>query len=720
MLLKNFNKLRDIYPSILYVNWDILKLACIYHDLGKMNTKFQNKLGARLKDNNREIDEIYHNFLSVAFIPKKKLKDLYSEQDIKILYQAVYYHHYRPKPDFKDLQVIIKEDLNQYWEDFNFEYIDKSEGLYSSFNRQLGDRITWENPNRELIYKYIVTKGLLNKLDYAASAHIPVEIENKSLQNGLDNFFQGRFEKNELQKYMIKNREENNIIIASTGIGKTEAALFWLGNNKGFFTLPLRVSINAIYDRVKDKIGFEDVALLHSNSYSEYLKRASEHGVEVDEDYYSKTKQLSMPLTICTLDQLIDFVFKYDGYEMKLATLAYSKLIIDEIQMYSPEMIAYLIVALKYITDLGGRFSIVTATLPGIFIDLLIKHNIPCSEPRIFLTDKVRHKIKVVESSLSLDDIANNFKGKKVLIIANTVKKAQEIFRELDQDDRTEEADINLLHSRYTKSHRREKEDKIMEMGKTDYTESGIWISTQIVEASLDIDFDILFTELSDLSGLFQRMGRIYRNRELHAGQDSEPNVYVYVGDDSLPSGISKSARLRYIDYEIFQYSKEEILKYDEKALEETDKIKMIENVYSTSRLEESSYLQTIEETIKYTFDIPDYYLEKNDRKLRDIITDTVIPLDVFENNASEINMLVEKFNDTNLKLSRGEKERIKNEIYEYTVDLPSYMTKGQDRQTIFLGKYLKIFIMEFNYDCKIGLTVIKREETKNSEDNFF
>ncbi|WP_250160071.1 hypothetical protein [Caloranaerobacter azorensis] len=43
-LLFQFDRLKSIYPNIKYLDWEILRLACIYHDLGKMNTKFQNKL----------------------------------------------------------------------------------------------------------------------------------------------------------------------------------------------------------------------------------------------------------------------------------------------------------------------------------------------------------------------------------------------------------------------------------------------------------------------------------------------------------------------------------------------------------------------------------------------------------------------------------------------------------------------------------------------------
>jgi CRISPR-associated endonuclease/helicase Cas3 len=53
---------------------------------------------------------------------------------------------------------------------------------------------------------------------------------------------------------MMENRGENVIAVAQTGMGKTEAGLLWIGNNKGFFTLPLKTAINAIYDRVRRDI----------------------------------------------------------------------------------------------------------------------------------------------------------------------------------------------------------------------------------------------------------------------------------------------------------------------------------------------------------------------------------------------------------------------------------------------------------------------------------
>ena len=67
---------------------------------------------------------------------------------------------------------------------------------------------------------------------------------------------------------MKDHKNDNVVVIAPTGSGKTEAALLWLDGEKGFYTLPLKVSSNAIYDRIKKKYFYEDVALLHSDSMS--------------------------------------------------------------------------------------------------------------------------------------------------------------------------------------------------------------------------------------------------------------------------------------------------------------------------------------------------------------------------------------------------------------------------------------------------------------------
>ena len=126
-LIKNFNKLKVLYPGIKYLNWDLLELACIYHDMGKINTKFQNKLVNNIiktkgigknkmklwQDFNEEKEEIWHNYLSPAFLPYKKLSSIFGEDEVGILARAVFRHHRRKFQSYNEIDFIIenvKED----------------------------------------------------------------------------------------------------------------------------------------------------------------------------------------------------------------------------------------------------------------------------------------------------------------------------------------------------------------------------------------------------------------------------------------------------------------------------------------------------------------------------------------------------------------------------------------------------------------------------------
>ena len=326
-LLVNYSLLKETYPS-LNMNWDMLHLICLYHDLGKMNLKFQNKIISRKYDNT----EIPHGILSLSFFNSKKLIEMgYSELDIKIMAIAIAYHHNRELKYSKEDLANEIENLKNEVEHFEYDKIEifevkKISRIY--FNKE---KISRKNDGEEAFFQYVMLKGMLNRIDYAASAGIDVENKNDFLSDGLDRFIAGLKEKNpkaewnELQNYMEENRDENIIAIAQTGMGKTEAGLLWIGDNKGFFTLPLRTAINAIYKRITENIVKNDierrVALLHGDTYSKYLEKSDDESLETDiDEYYNRTKQMALPLTVCTLDQIFDFVFRYRGFEPKLAT----------------------------------------------------------------------------------------------------------------------------------------------------------------------------------------------------------------------------------------------------------------------------------------------------------------------------------------------------------------------------------------------------------------
>lgn len=704
-LLENLSLLKKLYPN-LFVDWGLLRWACIYHDLGKLHYKFQE----RIRKIKRYSNEVPHGLLSLAFIDTKSLKNMgYQKDDIKLLFHTVAYHHDRAMP--AEIEDIEQEFTGLYPNFKTFEYHElpsnniaqEIDQRYFNLNKRFYES------DGELFFRFIMLKGLLNRLDYAASADILVESPNDFLENAMDNMMD-RWQKdnsntnwNELQLYMRSCAGQNTIVIAQTGMGKTEAGLLWLGNSKGFFTLPLKSAINAIYKRINQNIIQEQVedrlGLLHSDTYIKYLEQG-----EVDESlspdtYYTKTRQLSLPVTICTLDQLFGFVFRYRGFEQKLATLSYSKIIIDEVQMYSPELIAYLVLGLHYISSMGGKFAIMTATLPTFVLDLLREQKIVFEPPRVFTDDSIRHSLKILDQEINAETIvvlSRQYNGKKILVICNTVKSATYMYHQLIGKKLT--VPVRLLHGCFIKADRAIKEDMILELGQRDNPGSGIWVTTQIVEASLDLDFDLLFTELSDLNGLFQRMGRCYRGRSL----DIDYNCFVFTGGSKRCSGVGQ-----FIDKEIHRLSKEALLGI-EGIITEAKKGSLVEKLYTKEILPD--YYSTLCDHIRYVKSINDYEFSKPevDKRFRNIDTISVIPRSVYKENREKIDqarrVLQADYDGIDKNTARECRAKARGAIANYTVDIACYLTRQTKVEYIKINKYEQVTIIDCEYNSDEGI----------------
>lgn len=690
-LIEELNKLKKLG----YISDDklfsLVEKACIYHDIGKINKEFQKRI-ERSKDKKVKFNdekEVAHNILSIYFIDDKKFSDI--NDYLKVLHSVLNHHNYCNTFEvMRDKKELISELLEGY----NTKKIKKS----------------IENKIAEIIEDNdsIKIKGYLHKCDYNASAGTVSEYPNNFLEESLNNMMQewkksnSESDWNELQKFCIENRNENIIAVAQTGMGKTEAGLLWIGDNKGFFILPLRTAINAIYDRVRKNIIHEKdlehrLSILHSSSLKYYLNNLENKKVDENFDlieYENVGKQLSIPLNISTMDQLFDFVFKYQGYELKLTTLSYSKIVIDEIQMYSPELLAYLICGIEKIVELGGKVAILTATLPPFIKDLLEKNIEFKYNPNGFTNDLKRHNLKVIEEEINPDDIyakyienKNADRENKILVVCNTIKQAQNIYDDLakmlSEEDRK---NLNILHSRFIRKDRLEKEESILEFGRT-YDENknidkknGIWISTSIVEASLDIDFDYLFTELQDLNSLFQRLGRCNRKGKKDS---SKHNCFVYT---EIKSSTLRDNKHGFIDKRVYELSKSAILSIKEKGqIYEKEKIALINDYLTTDNLRSSDYIKAYDKEYDYVKKLTPYTISKDEIELRNINTIDIIPSPVYETNIEDIKNFENKLKEISDRLKekgidlkirddlKKEKIILKDAIKKYTVSIPYY-----------------------------------------------
>lgn len=701
---------------------DLIKVACEMHDLGKVNYRFQKEMykksNMHFKENNniesfykknKNVANIPHGILSCCFINENELNEKYNFDlnDLEILTTSIYNHHNR-RFDLEDSEIferIIENDLTINGKNYGIEYCSSD----SLTNNKIINSIFQLKP--KYIYKFwlrfIIIKGMLNKIDYAASAYDEkIEIQSDDASKKV----LGKFKPNKCQEYMLKNQNNNIVVIASTGIGKTEGALLWAGNSKTFYTLPLKVSINAIYDRIKENYyDSEKITFLHSDSVNDML----DNDMSIDDvlDKYNKSKKLSFPFTVCTIDQLFYFVFKSLGTEIFPATLKYSKLIIDEIQSYTPEIIAFIIYGLKVINDIGGKFCIMTATFPPIVKKLMKENGINFEMPRKAFLKKdkrgesiKRHFIKFIdEDILNYNNIIKNAENKKVLVICNTVKHAQEVYNILKGHNIK---NINLLHSRFIMKDRKQKEDDIKNFAPNDNRKReekyGIWISTQIVEASLDIDFDELHTDMSSADSLLQRMGRVYRNRTYNK---NEPNIFIYDTKDGYGNVYDK---------EIYDNSKTFLKDYDNKIFTEEEKQDFINKVYDEEILKDSNYIKQIKDTLKKIKELPPASVDKGDceKLFRKIDNVTVMPLSIYNDLINEENNIIDEYTKLiNMdKLSKDMYEKLlkkKNELLGFTVPIKTYKKiRNYSGIEINLNKNKanKIFIVELEYNGELGL----------------
>jgi CRISPR-associated endonuclease/helicase Cas3 len=419
-------------------------------------------------------------------------------------------------PSSREIPELVADGLRAYWK------------LWKKLRKLPADDV----PNRAAI----ALRGLVIQSDHLASAHAPSP-DDASLPNRQTLLTSLRLSEEQLFSHqkLVGSHRGSVVFSAPTGSGKTEAALFWAREQQEtgparqpvVFLLPYQASLNAMARRL-EKVLQRDVALIHAKSlqaiYGALLDQGYASGeaekVAREDDNFARLNKPAIRVT--TPYQLLKAAYRLRGYEALWTSLAGSLLVLDETHAYEPERLGLLLELLAELTfKWNTRVCAMTATMPS-WLKRLLSEAVRADQipPDTELFKRfARHRIQIVEGNLLAGSVLqlarDEFEeGRSVLLAANTVATAQRVYDAL-RCSLPEEGRL-LLHSRFTVVDRLSKESKILARlaPKQSCASPMVAVATQVVEVSLNLDFDTIISEPAPLEALVQRFGRVNRARE--------------------------------------------------------------------------------------------------------------------------------------------------------------------------------------------------------------
>jgi CRISPR-associated endonuclease/helicase Cas3 len=391
------------------------------------------------------------------------------------------------------------------------------------------------------------------------------------------------FSPHPLQKTILKYAEKLKgpflmIIEAPTGCGKTEAALMagdrsiQSGKLRGcYIAMPTQATSNQMFGRTRaflekrypgqDHINlqlvhgsailnqdFQQLRLSAVSDEESDRNRTEDGNVNAMEWFLPRKRTLLAPFGVGTVDQTFTSVLRAKHHFLRLFGLSRKMVIFDEVHAYDTYMTEIFCRLLAWLRAMGSPVIVLSATLPQETRLELLK----AYQPQVkFVTTEADYPRLSINDGQAVYTISlDKFSGRKVhlkeirydpqkwiadlrgilcdggcaAVICNTVDRAQEVYQQIRDAGLVDDSDLFLLHARMPFCWRKQREDDILQrFGKREHPEArprrGIVVATQVIEQSLDLDFDLLITDLAPVDLLIQRIGRLQR----HTGSEKAP-----------------------------------------------------------------------------------------------------------------------------------------------------------------------------------------------------
>jgi CRISPR-associated endonuclease/helicase Cas3 len=468
-----------------------------------------------LKDKNRLFSSIFdyiENNQDVLFLLSKSLFSLLIISDYYATAQFMNYGNCQ-ELEYNDFGLVNKTFVDKIYKEFYTDKFDKNKKQIT-FNQLLGNKSNED-------FK-----------DFS-------ELQNKS--NGNLNHLRNKLFV-EVRTNLRENLEKNLFYIeAPTGAGKTNLSLMSVVEilkndtsiNKVFYVFPFTTLITQTYTAIKNTLELNNTQIVQLHSKAKYNQKieSEKDGIYGDEKTNFLDNQfMNYPLTLLSHVKFFDIltgISKDDNYIFH--RLANSIVIIDEIQTYSPDFWSRIVYLLDmYAKNFNIKFIVMSATLPKIgkiidsqFTFLVSEKN----KPQYFQNPNFAKRVKIITEVIKINepkdiykqliDESNNYqnlktnKSKKVkTIIEFITKKGADEFYKFAKKENTLFNEIFILSGTILEPRRKE----IIDFIKNIHDKNILLVTTQVVEAGVDIDMDIGFKEKSLLDSDEQLAGRINRN----------------------------------------------------------------------------------------------------------------------------------------------------------------------------------------------------------------
>jgi CRISPR-associated endonuclease/helicase Cas3 len=399
------------------------------------------------------------------------------------------------------------------------------------------------------------------------------------------------FTPRELQSMLLKASDSPGLYVveAPMGIGKTEAALSaaykrWTeGEEKGlYFALPTQLTSNKIHDRItsflENTLGKAAVqTLVHGNAWlsekstqtlTPKFNDEASNSPELDHNdtdevllwYSDSRKALIAPFGTGTIDQALLAVLPARFAALRYFALAGKVVVIDEVHSYDPYMSNLIDRLINHLLKAGSTVIILSATLTAKrraalvaaagakettqtnAYPLITKVSTGSIAAQHFAAHgKLESKTVRLHHYFQHEDTENDFweditgkveAGANVVVIRNSVALAQHTYRLLKSllTETIADEGAGLLHSRFPRWYRTKNEEHwigILGKDESRRPNGSLLVSTQIVEQSVDIDADLLVTDLAPTDLVLQRIGRLHRHSRKRPSGFEIPTCYL-------------------------------------------------------------------------------------------------------------------------------------------------------------------------------------------------